>query len=191
MAVWWDFGTGETGNWGCHILDIPFWALGLKHPTKVEASGPEPDAKRTPKTMATKFAFPAEGKRPALTLHWYHGTPPILKKEGLKGDDMNNLFIGSEGMLLCGFNSVKLLPEDKFKDYKEPKATLPKSPGFHKEWFAACKGGKAASCEFAYSGPMTGNSAAGQRRLPRGRLRLGRRQAQGRQQHEGGAVAVL
>ena len=27
---WWDFGTGETGNWGCHILDIPFWALGLR-----------------------------------------------------------------------------------------------------------------------------------------------------------------
>ena len=26
---WWDYGTGETGNWGCHILDIPFWALGL------------------------------------------------------------------------------------------------------------------------------------------------------------------
>ena len=152
---WWDFGTGETGNWGCHILDIPFWALGLKYPTKVEASGPEPDAKRTPKTMATKFEFPAEGKRPALTLHWYHGTPPILKKEGLKGDDMNNLFIGSEGMLLCGFNSVKLLPGDKFKDYKEPKATLPKSPGFHKEWFAACKGGKAASCNFDYTGPMT------------------------------------
>ena len=30
MAFWWDYGTGETGNWGCHILDIPFWALGLK-----------------------------------------------------------------------------------------------------------------------------------------------------------------
>lgn len=26
---WWDYGTGETGNWGCHILDIPFWSLGL------------------------------------------------------------------------------------------------------------------------------------------------------------------
>ena len=48
---WWDYGTGETGNWGCHILDIPFWALGLKYPTHVQASGPEADADRTPKSM--------------------------------------------------------------------------------------------------------------------------------------------
>ena len=32
---------------------------------------------------------------------------------------------------------------------------MPKSPGFHKEWFAACKGAKPATCEFAYSGPLT------------------------------------
>ncbi len=83
---WWDFGTGETGNCGCHILDIPFWALELKHPTKVDASGPEPDPQRTPKSMATRFKFPAQGKRAAVTLHWYHGTPPILKELGLKGD---------------------------------------------------------------------------------------------------------
>ncbi len=31
---WWDYGTGETGNWGCHILDIPFWALGLRYPDR-------------------------------------------------------------------------------------------------------------------------------------------------------------
>ena len=33
---WWDFGTGESGNWGCHILDIPFWALQLKYPNRVD-----------------------------------------------------------------------------------------------------------------------------------------------------------
>ena len=36
---WWDFGTGETGNNGCHIMDIAFWALKLRHPTTVEATG--------------------------------------------------------------------------------------------------------------------------------------------------------
>jgi predicted dehydrogenase len=152
---WWDFGTGETGNWGCHILDIPFWALGLKQPTRVEASGPEPHPQTTPKSMAVKFEFPPEGKRGAVTLHWYHGTPPILAKLGLKGAGANNLFIGSEGMLLCGFGAPTLLPEEKFKDYKGPAPFLPKSPGFHKEWFAACKGGKPASCNFDYTGPMT------------------------------------
>lgn len=152
---WWDFGTGETGNWGCHILDIPFWALNLKYPTKVEASGPKPDAERTPQSMTVKYEFPTEGMRGPVTLHWYHGTPPILAKLNLKAGGMNNLFIGSKGMLLAGFGSTKLLPEDDFKDYKYPEPTLKKSPGFHQEWFDACKGGKPATCEFDYSGPMT------------------------------------
>jgi predicted dehydrogenase len=152
---WWDYGTGETGNWGCHILDIPFWALDLKHPTRVEASGPKADPDRTPKSMTVKYEFPAEGKRGPVTLHWYHGTPAILEKEKLKGSGMNNLFLGSKGMLLCGFSSTKLLPEKDFKDYEAPKPTLPKSPGFHKEWFAACNGAEKATCDFAYSGPLT------------------------------------
>jgi predicted dehydrogenase len=153
---WWDFGTGETGNWGCHILDIPYWALNLKYPTRVEAGGPKPDTRTTPTAMHVVYIFPAEGKRPAFRLHWYHGTPSILKERGITdARGMNTLFIGSEGMLLGGFERVKLLPEDNFKDYKMPAQTIPKSPGFHKEWLDACRGGKPATCDFAYSGPMT------------------------------------
>jgi hypothetical protein len=69
---------------------------------------------------------------------------------------MNNLFIGTDGMLLCGFDKYALLPEDKFKDYKEPEPFLYKSPGFHQEWLNACKTTTTApSCNFDYSGPMT------------------------------------
>ena len=153
---WWQFGTGETGNWGCHILDIPFWALDLRYPTKVEASGPPVHELLTPKALASKFEFPKQGDREAVTLHWYHAKngPEILAKHNLKAGNYNNLFIGTKGMLLCGFNNWKLLPEDKFKDVKAPK-TIPDSPGFHKEWFDACRGGKPATCNFDYSGPMT------------------------------------
>ncbi len=35
---WWDFGTGAMGDMGAHILDHPFWALKLGHPTSVQAS---------------------------------------------------------------------------------------------------------------------------------------------------------
>lgn len=150
---WWDFGTGETGNWGCHILDIPYWALDLKHATKVSGSGPTPDPDRTPTAMATRLEFPANDKRPAVTLHWYQGSPPILKELGVKADGANNLFIGDKGMLLCGFNKFRLLPEEKFKDYK-PEITIPKSPGFYTEWINACRGGEPATCNFDYSGPM-------------------------------------
>ena len=33
-------GNGRLGDIGIHVLDLPFWALGLKHPTSVEAEGP-------------------------------------------------------------------------------------------------------------------------------------------------------
>jgi predicted dehydrogenase len=152
---WWEFGTGETGNWGCHILDIPFWALDLKYPTKVSGSGPTPDATMTPTSLATTLEFPANERRPAVAVHWYQGKPPVLAQHGadkLKG--INNLFIGTEGTLACGFNGFKLLPESKFADYKQAPKTLEPSPGFYKEWFQACRGGKPATCNFDYSGPM-------------------------------------
>jgi predicted dehydrogenase len=152
---WWDFGTGEAGNWGCHILDIPFWALNLKYPTKVAGEGPEQDAQRTPKSMKTKFEFPAVGSRPAVTLNWYHGTPEILAKLGISKPKGNNLFIGDKGMLIAGFDSYTLLPADKFADYKLPETKIPKSPGFHVEWLNACRGGEPATCDFSYSGPLS------------------------------------
>jgi predicted dehydrogenase len=152
---WWKFGTGEAGNWGCHILDISYWALDLKYPTHVSAGGPTPDPDRTPQTMMSRFEFPANDSRPAVVLTWSQakGGPPILKELGLKSRGMNNLFIGSEGMLLCGFDNYLLLPEKKFADFKL-KRTFPKSPGFYKEWFAACRGGEPATCNFDYTGPM-------------------------------------
>lgn len=150
---WWDLGTGETGNFGCHILDIPFWALELTYPTRVEGSGPPVHPETTPKQMTTEMRFEDQG----VDLHWYHAKngPPILKQKGLDGKGMNTLFIGSEGMLLTGFNRMQLLPEEKFRDYQRPEKSIPESPGFHQEWINACKGGEAATCDFRYSGPLS------------------------------------
>lgn len=151
---WWEFGTGETGNWGCHILDIPFWALGLKYPTRVDASGPKVDAERTPKGMHCTFQFPESNQGGAVELHWYHGAPKeLLEEKGLPSKG-NTLFIGDKGMLLCDFGSRKLYPEDKFADFTAPDPFIADSPGFHKEWIDACRGGQAATCNFDYSGPL-------------------------------------
>ncbi len=153
---WWDFGTGETGNWGCHILDIPYWALDLRYPTKAEGSGPPVNEQTTPKSLATRFEFPARGNQPPVVLHWYHSKsgPDILREKGLPAGGNNTLFIGSEGMLLCGFSKRKLYPEEKFADFKEPEQSIPDSPGFYREWLDACRGGEPATCNFDYSGPM-------------------------------------
>ncbi|HOD81032.1 MAG: Inositol 2-dehydrogenase [Planctomycetes bacterium ADurb.Bin126] len=152
---WWNYGTGEGGNWGCHILDIPFWALDLQYPTRVDVSGPEAHPTKTPTQFASKFQFPARGDRGPVTLHWVQGTPAVLKEKGIKTKG-NNLFIGTEGMLSCGFGEPTLLPADKFKDFKAPPQTIPDSPGFHKEWILAAKGDKTPpTCNFDYSGPLS------------------------------------
>ena len=151
---WWDFGTGETGNWGCHILDIPFWSLGLKSPDRVDASGPEVDAERSPTSMQVTYQFPDSAQGSPVSLHWHHGIPPVLSQHGLNEKKNNTLFIGDGGMLLCGFDQRQLLPEEKFVDYEPPAQFVPDSPGFHNEWIAACKGGPPATCNFEYSGPL-------------------------------------
>lgn len=156
---WWDFGTGETGNWGCHVLDIPFWALGLGHPERVEGSGPPVHPQMTPKSMATRLDFPARGELPPVALHWYHTT----KKDAILGEkdippqkDFGTgvLFVGSKGLLLCEFGKRKLFPEERFADFRPPPKTVPDSPGFYTEWVNACKGGEPATCNFDYAGPM-------------------------------------
>ncbi|MBV10004.1 MAG: NADH-dependent dehydrogenase [Rubinisphaera sp.] len=152
---WWDYGTGETGNWGCHILDIPFWALDLKYPTQVEASGPEVDPERTPKSMTTQFEFPANEKRPAVTLHWSQGKPEFAEKKKYDVKGLNTIFVGTKGNLACGFDNRKLFPADQFEDYKAPEKTIPDSPGFYQEWFNAIRGGEPASCNFDYTGPLS------------------------------------
>ena len=154
---WWDIGTAETGNFGCHILDLPFWALDLKYPSHVSATGPAPDEQRTPKSMATRFVFPPSGNRKEISLHWYHADngPDILRQHNLSAENNNSLFIGSEGMLLCGFNQLKLYPEEKFASYRPPEPSIPPSPGFYQEWIQACKGGPRATCHFDYAGPLT------------------------------------
>lgn len=155
---WADFGTGEAGNWGCHQLDIPYWALDLKHPTAVlKVEGPPVDPEgRTSKSLAVTFQFPARGDQPPLTLEWSHTSkgPAALEKYGLPNIGSGTLFVGEKGMLMTTFSNHTLYPEADFKDFEYPTEYIPASPGFHKEFINACKGGEPATCNFEYAGPM-------------------------------------
>jgi hypothetical protein len=48
-----------------------------------------------------------------------------------------------------------LLPQEEFAGHKPPTPTLPRSPGHHKEWILACKGGKPAMANFDYAALLT------------------------------------
>jgi len=69
----WDFGTGSLGDFGCHYMDLPFWALGLRAPSSVAARGPEADPVSPPQWLIVDYDFPARGDMPPVRMTWYDG----------------------------------------------------------------------------------------------------------------------
>lgn len=152
---WWDFGNGTLGDMGCHYMDLPFWALGLKHPTKITAEGPALNLQTAPIGMTAEYEFPAVGSQPACKLKWYDGTMTPKEVRGRKVPGSGVMFVGSEGEMFADYGSYKLYPEEKFADFKPPAPTIPRSIGHHQEWIRACKTGEPTTCSFDYSGPLT------------------------------------
>lgn len=153
---WWDFGCGAIGDMAIHLMDPAFWALELGGPVRVTSKGPPPHPHSAPKWMETKFEFGARGKLPAVDVYWYEGeTKP--REEIAKELPMNgSLFLGEHGRIAIAHDGQpKLLPAEKFADFKGPAPYLPPSPGHHAQWIAACKTGSRTGSNFAYAGPFT------------------------------------
>jgi predicted dehydrogenase len=154
---WWDFGGGTLNDMACHYMDLPFWALELRHPTRVEAEGPPPHPETAALSLVVHYEFPARGKQPALKLKWYDGgkRPALLKGAGMPAWGDGVLFVGDKGMLIADYGRHKLLPERAFAGYVPPPKTIPDSVGHYKEWVEACKTGGPTTCNFDYSGALT------------------------------------
>jgi hypothetical protein len=111
-------------------------------------------------------------------LNWYNSGGDAMEKNGIRGqiekllgrrmdwttEDGNEwrdwagiLLVGQKGLLYSNAHNTEftLLPAEKFKDFKGPEESLPRSRGHEREWIDACKGGPAAMSDFTYSGPLT------------------------------------
>ena len=75
--------------------------------------------------------------------------PGVPGREGV-------VFVGDKGFLTTDTygGSVRLLPLARHEDYKLPPQSLSRSPGHHRDWLRACKGGEAACSNFSVSGPF-------------------------------------
>ena len=154
---WWDFGSGALGDMACHTMNMPFWALELRHPTSVvaETSGHNRDS--YPKWSIITYEFPATESRGPLTMTWYDG--------GKKPS--SELFGGQElpksGVIIVGDNDTILAPRDYCETaYKslsgaaQPRVEFEQSPGQFKEFVNAIRGEKPACSNFPdYAGPLT------------------------------------
>ncbi|REK09498.1 MAG: gfo/Idh/MocA family oxidoreductase [Planctomycetota bacterium] len=169
---WWDFGNGTMSDLGSHWIDLPFWALDLKAPLSIDASGPTAHAEIAPASMQVTYEYGPRGQQPPVKLSWYQGThkPQIWHDKGIPQWGNGVLFVGDDGMLLSDYGKHVLLPEDKYRDFEPPEPSIPTSLGHHAEWLHACKTGAPTTCNFEYAGWLTeanhlGNVAfrAGQR----------------------------
>jgi len=153
---WWDFGCGGLGDFGCHYMDLPYWALKLRHPTTIEAEGPPVEVENTSPGLIVRYEFPARDNLPAVKMTWYDGgkRPPFLAERKIPEWGAAVLFIGQNGMLIADYGKHALLPESQFAEFKRPEKTIPDSIGHHAEWIQACKTGGPTTCNFDYSGTL-------------------------------------
>ncbi|KAA5542655.1 Gfo/Idh/MocA family oxidoreductase [Roseiconus nitratireducens] len=152
---WWDFGQGTLGDMGCHYMDLPFWALDLRHPTHVRAEGPEVHPETCPLGLKVHYQFPARGDAPPVKLTWYDGNLVPSQVNGKEVPGSGVMFVGDAGEMFANYGSYRLYPEEKFQGYEPPPATIPRSIGHHREWIQACKEGGETTCNFDYSGALT------------------------------------
>ncbi|MAG94847.1 MAG: dehydrogenase, partial [Planctomycetaceae bacterium] len=90
----WDYGTGELGNWGVHLLDVARWGLGVGLPNRVASTGGKyhfQDDQQTPDTQIVNFSYPQK------TIVWEHRQ---WSTHGLEGRSAAVAFYGDAGTLV-------------------------------------------------------------------------------------------
>ena len=159
----WDFGSGQIGDMGSHMIDMAYWALDLGLPTTCQAEGTPVHTDTCPLWLTAEWDHPANDWRPAVKVNWYDGgKKPGLPSKVFDRDELFKgvLFHGEKGYLLCDYDYRILMPTDDLTHYSSPKKEelIPPSPGHHQEWIIACKTGKPTLCNFDYAGALIENN---------------------------------
>lgn len=95
-----DFGTGQIGNWGIHTAGPVHMALQLGAPASLERLSIVGESKYTfPHRALIRYGFPARGKMPPVTVYWHDsarpGDPEAYRVPGMENETIlprpNNL----------------------------------------------------------------------------------------------------
>lgn len=165
---WVDFGVGALGDMGAHLIDHPFWALGLGYPETIEATstpwgGPSENPVSYPMATKVHYEFPRRGLMPPVSLHWYDGGLMPQRPELLPADvelerEGGVIFVGERGLLMhetYGRNP-RLFPEELHEEAESVPQNYDRIEGSHEmNWANACKSGSEATCPFSYAAPLT------------------------------------
>jgi predicted dehydrogenase len=169
---WWDFGTGALGDMGCHLLDVPNFALKLGQPVAFQASSSLVNTESAPVSAIVTYKFPERKNLPHLALPeleltWYDGglmpaRPFNLPNDAAMDPGGGFMMVGSEATLIAKTYG------DEWKTYKNGAAFIPETKvdlgripdhplggGRHEMHFVeCCKNGDKPASSFDYSGPF-------------------------------------
>jgi len=165
--AWQDFGTGWSGDIGCHLFDALWKGLALKPARDVVAevqeswkNSPARRADTWPQGQHITWTFPGNERTEGqtLTVEWFDGDyyPPESIRALYSVTEYppeSAMLVGGEGALLYELGrSPLLLPEKQFVGVPRPKL----EPRDHYHHFVdACLGQAKTESHFAQTGPMT------------------------------------
>jgi predicted dehydrogenase len=158
--AWQDYSNGQLGDFGCHILDPVFLALGLSAPTSIRAEAPAINREVWTKRATVHYQFPGTARTAGkvLPLTWYdgeghfppaeaHGLPKSYKLSG-----SGSVLVGEKGSLVIPHVAMpRLFPEEKFAARIEEVPAI----NHYTAWADACRGEGKTLSSFAYAGPLT------------------------------------
>ena len=155
---WQDFGGGALGDFGCHIFDPVFTALGLKSPLSVAADNSGINRQIWPTSEIVRYVFPGNALTagPTLTVTWTDGGKRPDRKlaqmpAGLELPNSGSLFIGERGnMVLPHVGGPRLYPVENFQGFAYPKDL--KGLNHWHRWVDAILTGTKTSDGFDYAG---------------------------------------
>ncbi|SHM79739.1 Oxidoreductase family, NAD-binding Rossmann fold [Cyclobacterium lianum] len=165
--AWQDFGTGWSGDIGCHILDAVWKGLELTAPKSVVAKvqesweqSPERRADSWPQSNHITWIFPGNKHTAAdeLKVEWFDGEfyPPEDIRSLYSLEDYpaeSAMLVGTEGALLIPHTKMPvLLPAEKFRQVSAP--VLEERDHYH-HFVDACLGKVKTESHFGMSGPMS------------------------------------
>jgi predicted dehydrogenase len=157
--AWQDFSNGQLGDFGCHILDPVFMALGLTAPLTVKAESAPMNREVWYRWSVVNYEFPGTPRTAGKTIKvtWYDGEGklPAREKLGLKPDvklpGSGSILIGEKGSLIIPHVAMPQLTVGGITHSYE------KLPGVdhYVGWADACRGVGKTTSHFDYASPLT------------------------------------
>ncbi len=147
-----DYSGGYTPGMAPHVIDLPYWALGLDFPLVTTCSGGRYTLRDAGDAYDTQEVI---WQYPKLTMTWMTSMVNSygfdFQGKGGIGRRLGVYFHGVNGTLFANYGTHQVVPEgDRMKVTPKPEPSIPPSPGHEREWLDSIKSRRQPSCNVSY-----------------------------------------